>query len=78
MPGRIDYHDDPDAPKPNSMVPSVNVVVANSAGEILLTSMDTDGVQTGFDHVAAIVGALTKDAAWRGHWREQFYRFQPD
>jgi ADP-ribose pyrophosphatase YjhB (NUDIX family) len=36
VPGRIDYHDDPDAPKPNSMVPSVNVVVANSAGEILL------------------------------------------
>ena len=36
MPGRIDYHDDPDAPKPNSMVPSVNVVVANSLGEILL------------------------------------------
>jgi 8-oxo-dGTP pyrophosphatase MutT (NUDIX family) len=36
MPGRIDYHDDPDAPKPNSMVPSVNVVVANSAGEVLL------------------------------------------
>ena len=36
MPGRIDYHDDPNAPKPNSMVPSVNVVVANDAGEILL------------------------------------------
>lgn len=33
---RIDYHDDPDAPKPNSMVPSVNVVVVNDAGEILL------------------------------------------
>jgi ADP-ribose pyrophosphatase YjhB (NUDIX family) len=33
---RIDYHNDPDAPKPNSMVPSVNVVVANDAGEILL------------------------------------------
>lgn len=36
MPGRIDYHDDPNAPKPNSMVPAVNVVVANDAGEILL------------------------------------------
>ena len=36
MPRRIDYHDDPNAPKPNSMVPSVNVVVANDAGEILL------------------------------------------
>ena len=33
---RIDYHDDPNAPKPNSMVPSVNVVVVNDAGDILL------------------------------------------
>jgi ADP-ribose pyrophosphatase YjhB (NUDIX family) len=33
---RIDYHDDPDAPKANSMVPSVNVVVVNAAGDILL------------------------------------------
>lgn len=33
---RIDYHDDPHAPKANSMVPSVNVVVVNEAGEILL------------------------------------------
>jgi 8-oxo-dGTP pyrophosphatase MutT (NUDIX family) len=36
VPRRIDYHDDPNAPKANSMVPSVNVVVANDAGEILL------------------------------------------
>jgi ADP-ribose pyrophosphatase YjhB (NUDIX family) len=33
---RIDYYDDPRAPKPNSLVPSVNVVVVNAAGEILL------------------------------------------
>ncbi len=36
MARRIDYHDDPDAPKVNSMVPSVNVVVINAAGEVLL------------------------------------------
>lgn len=36
MSRRIDYHDDPDAPKANSMVPSVNVVVVNDAGDILL------------------------------------------
>ena len=35
-PRRIDYHDDPGAPKTNSMVPSVNVVVVNDVGEILL------------------------------------------
>ena len=33
---RIDYYDDPSAPKANSLVPSVNVVVTNSAGEVLL------------------------------------------
>lgn len=36
MPGRIDYYDDPNAPKATSMVPSVNVVVENDKGEILL------------------------------------------
>jgi ADP-ribose pyrophosphatase YjhB (NUDIX family) len=33
---RIDYYDDPNAPKANSLVPSVNVVVTNAQGEILL------------------------------------------
>lgn len=36
MSRRIDYYDDPDAPPVNSMVPSVNVVVENDRGEILL------------------------------------------
>ncbi len=36
MPRRIDYYDDPNAPKPNSLVPSVNVVVTNTEGEVLL------------------------------------------
>lgn len=35
-PKRIDYYDDPNAPKANSLVPSVNVVVLNDAGEILM------------------------------------------
>ncbi len=33
---RIDYYDDPAAPKANSLVPSVNVVVTNDADEILM------------------------------------------
>ena len=36
MSRRIDYYDDPDAPRANSMVPSVNVVVTNDRGQILL------------------------------------------
>ena len=36
MATRIDYYDDPAAPKANSMVPSVNVVVVNDQDQILL------------------------------------------
>ncbi|MFC5825239.1 NUDIX domain-containing protein [Nonomuraea insulae] len=36
MSQRIDYHNDPSAPTANSLVPSVNVVVTNEAGELLL------------------------------------------
>jgi ADP-ribose pyrophosphatase YjhB (NUDIX family) len=35
-PRRIDYYDDPHGPEANSLVPSVNVVVVNDAGEILM------------------------------------------
>lgn len=41
--GRIDYYDDPDAPPANSMVPSVNVVVTNDAGQILLIRRTDNG-----------------------------------
>jgi ADP-ribose pyrophosphatase YjhB (NUDIX family) len=34
--GRIDFFDDPTAPKANSVVPSANVVVVNDAGETLM------------------------------------------
>jgi ADP-ribose pyrophosphatase YjhB (NUDIX family) len=33
---RIDFYDDPAAPSPNSLVPSVNVVVVNEAGDVLM------------------------------------------
>ncbi|MGI9098563.1 MAG: NUDIX hydrolase [Solirubrobacteraceae bacterium] len=33
---RIDYHDDPDAPAINSLVPSVNVAVSDEDGRLLL------------------------------------------
>ena len=36
MSERIDFFDEPNGPVPNSLVPSVNVVVTNDAGEILL------------------------------------------
>jgi 8-oxo-dGTP pyrophosphatase MutT (NUDIX family) len=42
-PQRIDYYHSPDAPKANSLVPAVNVVVANDAGEILLIRRTDNG-----------------------------------
>lgn len=36
MARRIDFYDDPAAPAANSLVPSVNVVVTNAAGDVLL------------------------------------------
>jgi len=36
MPGRVDFHDDPDAPSASSVVPSANVVVTDDTGRILV------------------------------------------
>jgi ADP-ribose pyrophosphatase YjhB (NUDIX family) len=40
---RIDYYDSPEAPRANSLVPAVNVVVVNEAGEILLIRRTDNG-----------------------------------
>lgn len=40
---RIDYLDDPNAPEPNSVVPSANVVVVNAEGLILLIRRTDNG-----------------------------------
>jgi 8-oxo-dGTP pyrophosphatase MutT (NUDIX family) len=64
MPGRIDYHDDPNAPKPNSMVPSVNVVVTNDDGDILLIRR-TDNNNWALPGGAIDLGESTTQAAIR-------------
>lgn len=43
MGSRIDYFDDPAAPVATSLVPSVNVVVANGAGAVLLIRRSDNG-----------------------------------
>jgi ADP-ribose pyrophosphatase YjhB (NUDIX family) len=40
---RIDYYDDPAAPEANSLVPSVNVVVVNDAGDVLMIQRSDNG-----------------------------------
>jgi 8-oxo-dGTP pyrophosphatase MutT (NUDIX family) len=64
MAGRIDYHDDPNAPKPNSMVPSVNVVVINDDGDILLIRR-TDNDNWALPGGAIDLGESTAQAAIR-------------
>lgn len=43
MATRIDFFDDPNAPAVNSLVPSVNVVVTNEAGELLMIRRSDNG-----------------------------------
>lgn len=43
MARRIDYYDDPQAPKANSLVPSVNVIVTNEHDEILMIRRSDNG-----------------------------------
>jgi len=43
MAKRIDYYDDPTAPSANSMVPSVNVLIENDAGQILMIQRSDNG-----------------------------------
>ena len=43
MTRRVDFYDDPNAPAANSMVPSVNVVVENDNGDVLLIRRTDNG-----------------------------------
>jgi ADP-ribose pyrophosphatase YjhB (NUDIX family) len=43
MATRIDYYDDPAAPKANSLVPSANVVVTNDRDDILMIRRSDNG-----------------------------------
>ncbi len=61
---RIDYYDDPAAPKANSVVPSANVVVINDAGEILLIRR-TDNDNWALPGGAMDLGESLPDAAVR-------------
>jgi 8-oxo-dGTP pyrophosphatase MutT (NUDIX family) len=40
---KIDYHDDPSAPEPNSLVPAVTVVVTREDGAVLLIRRTDNG-----------------------------------
>lgn len=62
--GRIDYLDDPAAPPPNSLVPSVNAVVTNEAGQILLIRR-TDNDNWSLPGGAMDLGETIADAAVR-------------
>src|SRR5215475_131615 len=64
MARRIDFFDDPAAPKANSVVPSANVVVVNDAGEILMIRR-TDNDNWALPGGAMDLGESLPDAAIR-------------
>lgn len=65
MPSRIDHYDDPAAPAANSLVPSVNVVVTDDDGRILMirrTDNDNWAIPGGaIDLGESLVGAAVRE-----------------
>ncbi|MBK1785983.1 NUDIX domain-containing protein [Prauserella cavernicola] len=41
---KTDYYDDPEAPRPNSIVPAVTAIVRNDAGELLMIERTDNGL----------------------------------
>lgn len=64
MSRRIDYYDDPAAPPANSLVPSVNVVVTNDGGDILMIRR-TDNDNWAIPGGAVDLGESVRQAAVR-------------
>ena len=69
MSRRIDYYDDPAAPKVNSLVPSVNVVVVNDAGNVLMIRR-SDNDNWAVPGGAIDLGESMVQAAIRETWEE--------
>ncbi len=66
---RIDYLDDPEAPKANSVVPSANVIVVNDHGEILMIRR-TDNDNWAVPGGGMDLGESITDAAVRETYEE--------
>lgn len=59
MPGRVEYFDDPQAPRANSLVVAVTAVVTNDQGELLLqkrTDNDLWGLPGGAMNIGESIG----------------------
>ncbi len=76
MPRRVEYFDDPNAPKPNSLVVAVSAVVANERGEILLQKR-TDNELWGLPGGAMDLGESVSQAVVREVREETGLEVQP-
>ena len=63
--GRIDYIDDPNAPRANSVVPSVVAIVQDVHGRVLLIhKTDNNLVKFRFAHARVPMRAAEAEADW--------------
>jgi len=76
VPRRVEYFDDPNAPKPNSLVVAVSAVVANERGEVLLQKR-TDNELWGLPGGAMDLGESVGQAVAREVREETGLEVQP-
>ena len=63
-PPRINYYDDPEAPRASSLVPSVYVVVSNDAVEILMIRRTDNGNWAVARRRSARLSRSRRSSAW--------------
>ena len=71
--GRTEYYYDPAAPKPNSLVPASNLLIANEAGEVLLIKRSDTG-QWAIPGGKQEFGESAAECAVREAWEESGVR----
>lgn len=74
---RVEYHDDPDAPAPNSLVPAVSAVVPDPDGRILL-HLRADNELWSIPGGAIELGESVADAVAREVEEETGFLVEPD
>jgi ADP-ribose pyrophosphatase YjhB (NUDIX family) len=76
MPGRVEYFDDPNAPRPNSLVVAVTVIVTNDDGDLVMQKR-TDNDLWGLPGGAMNIGESIAQAVVREVLEETTLQVEP-